>query len=283
MIQFVFWDVQHGHGMYLKTLNKHIVFDLGAGSYGTNKEFSPLLHLKNKYKVQQLDGVVITHPHRDHLDDIANFDALSPRCLWRPNHLTEEDVRKANRDGNKTIIDKYLEINKRYTRPIADNENPLKAENNGGVNVKMFVPKNCAKSNINNHSIVTVISHESVKMLIPGDNEPACWNELLADDAFVSAIDGAHIILAPHHGRESGFSDSLFEKISPYLVIVSDGRFCDTSATDRYSKKAKGWNVKKRNGETKERKCITTRNDGVILVEFGKNDNGKAYMEVTID
>ena len=82
----LFWDVQHGSAAYINTpANEHLVIDLGVGSYQqANLQFSPLLHLKHHYGVQQLDGVVITHPHRDHLDDIGNFDALSPRVLVRP-------------------------------------------------------------------------------------------------------------------------------------------------------------------------------------------------------
>ena len=74
-LQIVVWDVQHGNATYIKTPGgKHIVQDLGIGSYGEGRsEFSPLLHLKNG-GVNRLDGVIITHPHRDHLDDIFNFD-----------------------------------------------------------------------------------------------------------------------------------------------------------------------------------------------------------------
>ncbi len=59
--------------------------------------FSPLLHIKYKMGVDQLDQVVITHPHTDHIDDISYFDTLSPKVLLRPSHLTEEEIRVANR------------------------------------------------------------------------------------------------------------------------------------------------------------------------------------------
>lgn len=283
MIKVVIWDVQHGHATYLQTPTRHIVFDLGTGSYGSNKEFSPLLHLKSKYDVNKLDCVVITHPHRDHLDDILNFDALSPQVLLRPKHLSEDNVREANPGDDCEIIDTYLEVSDRYNTTISSADSPLRSENNGGVDIRTFVPSKCSRSNINNHSVVTVIGHASLKMLIPGDNEPPSWNELLEDQNFVSAIKGVDILMAPHHGRDSGFSKELFEHISPKLVIVSDGRFCDTSATARYSRKSSGWQVHKRDGRTEERKCLTTRNDGVIVAEFGMTDAFKPYMQVTID
>lgn len=284
MLTMVFWDVQHGHALYVGTDTRNIVIDLGTGSYGSSsKEFSPLLHIKYKYGVKQLDAVVITHPHSDHLYDITNFDTLSPKVLRRPKHLTDDEIRKGNATADKQYVDKYLEINQRYNATVLDNENPFRAANNGGVTFQFFTPKKSARSNLNNHSVVTVISHASSKAIIPGDNENPSWNELLEDESFKAAIKDADILLAPHHGREAGYSEALFEHISPYLTIVSDGAETDTSATDRYSKKSKGWKVHKRDGTTEQRKCLTTRNDGVILVKFGVSDDKKPFIEVRID
>ena len=110
MMKLVIWDVQHGSAAYLKTpSDKHIVVDLGAGNYSESDEaFSPLLYLMDNYGIKQLDQVIITHPHTDHIDDIMNFDALSPRVLSRPNHLTEETVRNANPGKDKQKLDKYF-------------------------------------------------------------------------------------------------------------------------------------------------------------------------------
>ena len=48
----VFWDVEHGHAAYIKTPNdRHIVIDLGTGSFESHKDFSPLNYLKYKYNL----------------------------------------------------------------------------------------------------------------------------------------------------------------------------------------------------------------------------------------
>ena len=45
--KIVFWDVERGHAAYLQSPNgRHIVIDLGTGSYGSDYEFCPLVHLK---------------------------------------------------------------------------------------------------------------------------------------------------------------------------------------------------------------------------------------------
>lgn len=283
MLKVVFWDVQHGHATYINTPNdKHFVIDLGIGS-NDDGEFSPLLHLKTKYGIKKLDHVTITHPHTDHVDDILNFDELSPKTLSRPKHLTEEDIRKANKSNDRDKMDKYLEINDRYHVTIADGENPILSENNGGVSFQSFFPKSCSTSNINNHSIVSVIEYLGVKILVPGDNENPSWKELLGNKKFMTAIKGTDVFLASHHGRESGYCVELFEHFIPKLIIVSDGPVKNTDIASYYSKIASGWDVNRRSGGSKKRYCLTTRSDGVISVVVGKTINNSTYLSVTVD
>lgn len=287
MMKLIIWDVQHGSSAYLKTpLGKHIVIDLGSGDYsGNNVNFSPLLHLKNKCGVTQLDEVIITHPHTDHIDDIMNFDLLSPKVILRPKHLSEDDIKRANPSKDQKKIEKYLEINRNYSSPVEDSENPKFGQNNGGVNIETFIPTKCGTSNINNHSVVTIIEYLGAKILIPGDNEAASWKELLEKPSFIKAIKDTDIFVASHHGRESGYYSELFNYFNPKLVIVSDGSEVETSVTNKYSKIASGWNIYKRSENEKiphERKCLTTRKDGTLIIKVGK-DNNRTFMNVTTD
>jgi beta-lactamase superfamily II metal-dependent hydrolase len=284
MLTVVFWDVQHGSAAYIRTPGgRHIVVDLGIGSYGGRSDFSPLVWLKERRGVGQLDGVIITHPHRDHLDDIFNLQGVFPRILYRPRHLSQQSVREGNRAADWQITERYLELDKEYAEPVAPVDDPLEATNNGGAEMRIFSPRSCSASNLNNHSIVTVLSYAGSKMIIPGDNETASWDELLLDPAFAASIRGTDILVAAHHGREAGYSNALFQYIRPKLTVISDGRYGDTSAVGRYGQKMAGWTVHKRSGGAEERKCVTTRSDGVIVVEFGENQPGRPFIEVTID
>ncbi len=285
MLNMVVWDVQHGSATYIKTPNgTHIVQDLGTGDISAGKaDFSPLLHLKRNYGVSQLDYVIITHPHKDHIDDIFNFDALSPRVLRRPNHLTEQDIRQANQGAaNEVYIDKYWEINSRYSAPVDSGKNPQSATNNGGVDIQLFSPSSCGRSNLNNHSLVTVMSYAQSKIILPGDNEPPSWKELLESPRFRNAISGADILLAPHHGRQSAFYRELFDHFKPRLTIISDGP-SDSSAVGEYGSVTRGWVVHHKDGSSEERKCVTTRRDGAITIKLGYNEGSKPFIAVYID
>ena len=280
----VFWDVQHGNAVYINTPNnRHIVIDLGIGSYGSGKEFSPLRHLKYSYGVNQLDYVVITHPHLDHIDDIFNFDLLNPKVLLRPIHLNKENVLKDVRPQDMEKFKKYFEINDRYNSPISNTYNdPSITENWGGLKIKTFVPKNCSQSNINNHSIIVVIEYEEVKIVFLGDNESCSYNELMDSNTFNTTVQDADILLASHHGRASGYHNDFVSLVNPRITVVSDGRFGDTSATARYTEKSRGWTVFKSDGSSSKRYCLTTRKDGVIIAKFGRNGLSP-YLNVNIN
>lgn len=282
----VFWDVQHGHSTYIKTPNnRHIVVDLGTGDYsGKNLEFSPLRHLKYKYGVQQLDYVIITHPHLDHIDDILNFDLLDPKVFQRPKHISNDEVMEGVQEKDRKKFEKYCEINNRYSSPIEPDciNNTSKPENWGGLKIQSFTTSTCNHNNFNNHSIVVVIEWATTKIVIPGDNEKCSFDELMARPSFMTAIKDADILLAPHHGRESGFNIDFVNQVNPKLTVVSDGRFCETSANARYSAKSSGWAVHKKSGKSETRKCLTTNSDGEVLIKFGYTSENKPYLSVTI-
>lgn len=285
-LDIVFWDVQHGHSTYLSTPNgRHIVVDLGIGAYSGKADFSPLVHLKNKYSVTQLDYVIITHPHVDHIDDIFNFSLLSPKVLCRPKHLDRKPILSSARAEEKKILEKYFEISDSYNETIPNDspDNPSNPSNWGGLAITVFHPTKCSESNLNNHSKVALFEYAGIKVLIPGDNEPPSWNELKEQPGFLSSTKDIDVLLAPHHGRDSGFDNETVTNFNPRLTVVSDGRFCDTSATSRYSAKTRGWKVHRRNGSDDERKCVTTRSDGVIVVKIVKEDDGSRFLSVTID
>jgi len=274
------WDVQHGNATHIKTPNdRHIAVDLGAG-----KQFSPLRALYQS-GLRHLDVVAITHPHRDHMDEISDLNLLPALSFLTPWHLSETAIRLGNRADDADVVKRYLETRAGCTFPVVAPNNLTEPSNFGGASFQIFTPQLCDDSNLNNHSLVVVVSYARLKMVIPGDNESPSWNELLLKPDFVAAVKGADVLLAAHHGRVAGYCPELFEAMGkPKLVVVSDGRFGDTSATGRYSAQATGWKVFDSEGQKDDRKCLTTRCDGHITIKLGWNANGPAggnFLNVT--
>ena len=92
---------------------------------------------------------------------------------------------------------------------------------------------------------------------------------------FQQAIKDTTLFVASHHGRSAGFYSGVFADFKPDIVIVSDGKYSDTSVTDRYSYYAKGFRVTSRGTkESQMRYVLTTRNDGVIYIATDGSGKG---------
>lgn len=282
-LRIVFHDVGHGQAIHAFMPSGHVVvIDLGCSA-----DFSPLEWLKGQTKT--IDKLIITHPHGDHIDEILDIKkhGLNVRQLWRPKWLTAEEIYAANQIEYKEKVDAYLAMSGSYTHPIPDDELIGNPSVTGGAKLKTFASSACGRSNVNNHSGVAVLEYQGLKVVVPGDNEPPSWKELLKNPDFVSAASRADVFLASHHGRESGYHADLFNETvgikKPRLCVVSDGRVQNTDATNRYSYHASGWVVHSRAGNgSGERLCLTTRTDGHVDVQIGKGQtDGKTFLSVT--
>lgn len=262
------WDVQLGLAIHVKAPNgKYIVIDLGTGTYESGNS-SPIL----KRRYDNIAYMVITHPHLDHISDILNFDINAPKILCRPPMLSNKEVMEGVRYCDKAKFEKYCEINDRYNSPVADDDenNTDNANNYGGLEIQTFSTSACDHSNFNNFSMITVFTLGWVKIVVCGDNEEDSLDKLMMRDDFKNAVRGADVLVAPHHGRKSAYHSKFVSLVSPMITIISDTAKSDASAADEYSKMSSGLEVCGR-----ERKCLTTRNDGNITITFGESDNPK--------
>ena len=286
MTEITIWDVQHGSAAYIKSPNdKHIVIDIGTGSFENGTDFSPLYHLWKYYGVNQIDYAILTHPHKDHIKDIDNLVSFEPKVLGRPWHLTYDDIiTPQTKKSDIPFYEKYIEFSNKYTESVlGTSDDPVGPYNFGGLNTQILGAENCSTSNLNNQSIISIFSYAKSKIVIAGDNESASFNELLKKVNFRNAIKNADILVASHHGRKSGFHDEFVKLINPRLTVISDSSKKDTSSVDDYSKISRGWTVFSReDNSSQNRKTVSTYHDGVINIRLGYNNNYKHFLKVEI-
>ena len=284
-LSIVIWDVNHGNAIFIRTPNNTtIVYDLGIGDISQDSaNFSPLRHLNSRYKINQLDNVFISHPDLDHIEDISNLSLFYTRCICvprlLPRNIIEEKKSTAENKYREEIFSQYLNLIDNYHHTVPFHENPLNQNNNGGVKFTTFSPApNTETHKENNYSLVTILSYAGYKVMLTGDNESASWDYLLDDYSFRNEIKDIDVFLAPHHGRESGYSSDLFRFLLPKLTIISDGPSQNTSVTNKYSNNSSGLDVYDINKTVKRRYCLTTRKDGAILVKIGYNSWNSPFI-----
>lgn len=260
------WDVELGLSIHIKAPNnRYIVIDLGR-----KDDFSPLAELRGK----EIGYMVITHPHKDHIDDIGNISYARPNVLWRVKDFTRNELLlNAQNFRDRQIINQYCDFVEGYSRTISPTESPANGTPFDGLTAEVFHTNECGKSNINNFSAIIVLNLSNVKIVICGDNESASFNKLMEDTHFQNCVKNADVLVAAHHGRVSGYHNEFVSLVSPSITIVSDTINPDTTASNRYSAKSKGWKVFDKWGTAEIRKCLTTRCDGNIEIEFGESSN----------
>lgn len=271
------WNVELGLAVHIKAPNgKYIVIDLGSIS-----SVSPLQSLRGN----DIGYMVITHPHLDHFSDIENIKFALPKVLWRCKSYTRNELLENARYCDRNKIIQYCDFVDSYNTDITPLESPRSDFAFDGLTAQCFSTNLCNKSNKNNFSAIVVIRLGNAKIVVCGDNEKESFEYLMRDFSFREAVSGAWILIAPHHGRESGYYDDFVTLVNPYLTIISDTSNVETSVSSKYSAKSRGWNVyNELTRKFQERSCLTTRQDGNIEVEFGESYNpGKVgYLNVSI-
>jgi competence protein ComEC len=191
---------------------------------------SPLEYLKSK--VKNLEFVVITHPHRDHLTGLKDVcEEFRPQYLWhngrcfRPEPTYDDwNYYERLRAGELSYC-KSVEVRAGQTATIGDSRlyvaGPMVPNLEG------------TPDDENNNGIVLSIVTGNAKVVLTGDTENDQWS---ATD--FSNLKNASVFLASHHGREDGFSQEALDVIKPQQILISDGEAAETDATEKYRKVA---------------------------------------------
>ena len=225
---FTLWDVGHGISIWLQMPNgTHQWIDLGNTS-----EFSPSEHVWEKYGVTRIENLFISHPDQDHLSDLPNFIAsfeehYNPRYLTNNRSLPEEEKYGTLQYQYQWY---YKNISDSKMFDVGWEQSPVNSVNNGGVKIGTYCLDygnyGGIKIESNNTSMVVLLRYQDVVIVCPGDIEHTGWEVLwsLYNAGIISIIEGADIrvLVAPHHGRVSGYSDAMMDAINPHLAIISD-------------------------------------------------------------
>ena len=271
------WDVELGLAIHVQAPNgKYIVIDLGS-----TKNISPLLSLRG----HDIGYMVITHPHLDHFSDIDNIVYAKPNVLWRSHAYTRNDLLTGIRESDRLKITRYCDFVESYTGTLSEDNNPRNGNTFNGLTAEVFSVSTCDKSNKNNFSAIVVLRLGNAKIVVCGDNEKESLEKLMRNSLFKEAVEKSWVLVAPHHGRESGYYEDFVSLVSPDLTIISDTSNVGTSVSSKYSAKSKGYNVYNAlTHQNEKRSCLTTRSDGNIEIGFGESDDPRycGYLRVEI-
>lgn len=256
-LKITLWDVGHGLAIWIKTPNgyNHLI------DAGTNDDFCPARHMSERYGETKLDYLVISHPDMDHIQGLPGIveHLGTPRVLLRNKSLPDsEKFGGASKEYQKT----FKSLDASHTDAIDWSENPRNPIFNGGVAVKSGYCNYELGMSKNNSSVVMFYAYAGWLFVFPGDIEDAGWQKLWKEKSkeFEPLIKAAKykVLVSPHHGRSSAYSEEMMKAIEPHLILISDKRG-DAPTDQRYYTRASGLVI---NGENQ--KYFSTKSGGRI-------------------
>lgn len=198
-------DVGQGDCALIATPAGNILIDSGERAYAEQV----IAYLRN-CGIQQLDYVIGTHPHSDHIGAM-------------PEILTVFPVKNI-------ILPKLSEVNVPTTKVY---ENLLLAVKDSGAKVHAAIPgdvftleevtlrilgPHSQHKELNDMSVIAHVSYGDTSFLFTGDAENSAENELLE---FIGLE--ADVYSAGHHGSRNASSEAFLRAVYPALVIISCG------------------------------------------------------------
>jgi competence protein ComEC len=200
------------------------VIDVGQGdsilvTFGTDEtmlidagESKDAYAVKDELKergITQIDVLVATHPHADHIGGIAEIiDGYEIGCVYMPDmqsdSKTYQNLRDAIEKHDVLLIEAYAG----------------ESFNLGDAACTIVSPAKDADKDANNESVMLLLDYLDSEFLFTGDAEEWAENEVM--DAGYN-ID-ADVLKVAHHGSSTGTSEAFLQAVTPDYAVISCGR-----------------------------------------------------------
>ena len=168
-----------------------------------------IVPLLRQFGVSEIDLLVATHPHADHIGGMAGVIAAFPVRFYMDNgepHTTRTYRRLlAALDARPEIT--YLEASPR-TLTLGEVE----------IDVLPLLPP--GTTDHNDRSVTLLVRFGEFRALLSGDSEVRQLSHLMNR----GAVREVALLKAPHHGSDNGFTWEFLNAARPRVVVISVGR-----------------------------------------------------------
>ena len=238
---FTLWDVEHGLSIWIQTPSgQNHCIDVGKNN---DTAFSPYEQMHTYHNVTALDYLAISHPDKDHIEGLPDLieHLGKPKCISRNKTLPDEI--KYGEDNSSEYIKIFKELDTTYIYDIDKSISPLTESVNGGIFIRILKNTYTQGMSKNDTSLVVFYIFKKHLFVMPGDIEPSGWSILKKNNAatleYIKSCANTTTLVAPHHGRESGYSEEMINDLSPDLILISD-KFAKGHTDHRYYSAGKG-------------------------------------------
>ena len=184
----------------LMNSGKTVMIDTGeSGDYNT------IAGLLEKYKINRIDCLILTHPDKDHIGNalelLKNYDVS----------MVIEPYYDLDNDRN-TELNQWIEASG-ISCMVPTRERNLVF---GDMQLKVYPPEQFYYDNDNNYSLAVSVEHGEKKLFFAGDAVRKRTEELLK-----LPVRDVDLYKMSYHGREYSGTQQLLEQLNPEYVVVT--------------------------------------------------------------
>lgn len=200
-LEIYFFDVGQADSILIKEKDYTMLIDGGNQSDGENL----VKYLQEELNVNDIDILVGTHPHEDHIGGLPNvISSLSIGKIYLPNATTTTKI-------FEKLLDTIAEKNYKITVPKKDEEINL-----NNMNFKVLYT-GTDESDLNNTSIVLKLEYGKTSYLFTGDATDKTEEKIIDKDI------EADVLKIGHHGSSYSSTEDFLNKVKPKYAIIQVG------------------------------------------------------------
>ena len=197
-------DVGQGDSILIKGSEKNMLIDAGSNSYSDH-----LIDYLIAQNISQLDYVVATHPHEDHIgsmDEVIDYFQVDKVIMPDVIHtsMAFENLIDSIERNNLTIT---------AAQP-GDTYDMSEAE------AIILGPVSENYSSLNNYSVVIKLINGNNSFLFTGDAEKISEDDMLGHNYNILNSD---VLKLGHHGSSSSTSEEFIRAVDPEYGVISVG------------------------------------------------------------
>ena len=274
------FDVDHGQCALLTMPNGvgfyRVLIDCGHSINFHGRPWYPGAHLAS-LGVRYIDMLICTNYDEDHMSGYPDLvkRGITVGCILGNPTVSAETIAHLKTDDGMGVGIEAIASDLAARRQIGWVQTPPLIP---GVSLTWTWNPYPFFDDENNLSLIATLDIHGFRFMFPGDMERRGWNHILTTyPPFRQAVARVDVLIAAHHGRESGVCKDIFDVhgCRPKLVVISDDykKYDTQETTAYYASKAQGIaNFRSRAGM---RYVLTTRNDSEIVFSF---QNGNCYV-----
>lgn len=220
--------------MVRATLEKGV----GGNFNQKNHPVNPLDYLYS-HGITSIFRYIQTHPDMDHMDGIASLcDSIPPINFWdtdnnkyidpstwgySPYSKADWDFYTRIRDGKPTTNPTRLAL---YSGAKGKYYNANEDGSGGGDGIHVLAPTQALleeanrTGDYNQCSYVLLYRTDNHKVIFGGDSHDSTWEHIL--DNHRNSVEDIDLLIAPHHGRDSGRAYDFLDVLKPSLTFFGN-------------------------------------------------------------